>query len=169
MSTLEQLTILKTPLEKMEFRRLALNRSLEASIKLHDQLRRQIVELVKEADSLLRVEGGFTKIERGEIVDLRKKLEKLDLQIEDEQKPLVYWSKYSGTEQDTSTPTPTYINKPIDTPYVVDKVTKKRIFIRRKGVNEGVGQFEYDGTNVGSYKRDQIDIAKTFPEGLKPS
>lgn len=148
-----------------------LARDIEQQVKRRAKLladaencKRQAAECERQANELLR--PGF-RGESGTIPEAREKLAKAARMIEDFDKPLVYWSKYSGNEYAESTATPSGWSRDLPT-YIVEKVTKKRIYVRKKGEDQSL-QFEHDGTNVGRYQRDRIDIAKTFPQGVKPS
>lgn len=166
MATLEQLTIPMTALEKMELRRELLLKQVERSEREWKALTKQIEVLQKEADELRKFERGFGRTtETGKIAKQKEELAELELLIADEQKPLVYWSMYGGNVCKEPTSKPSSWG-PDSAPYVVDKVTAKRIYIRKKGGDQ-VSQYGHDGKSVSRYQRDQIAIAKTFPEGIK--
>lgn len=106
----------------------------------------------------------------GTIADKKRELAKVELAIADESKPLVYWSKYGGRKQEepTALPVSMYASQSIERPYVIDKVTAKRIYIRMKGADRQ-SQYDHTGVSISRYQKDQIDIAKTFPQGIKAS
>ena len=51
-----------------------------------------------------------------------------------------------------------------DADYIVDKITPKRIYVRKRGA-EASCFYNIDGSSLSSFGR-TIDITATFPEGL---
>ena len=89
----------------------------------------------------------------GEIRDARNKLDEAERLAADAGKVVVQWAV-----------APTRWGKQHN-PYVVEKVTAKRITIREAGESQ-VDHFRHDGASGKSYIDWRIDIAKTFPNGL---
>lgn len=98
--------------------------------------------------------GGAFGNSRGDIFFMEKHLETIDRFIGDQTKPKAHLTEGKRWQSD-------------DEEWIVDKVTPKRIFLRQKG-RERVDLYNHDGTPVSSYGR-SIDMAKTFPNGLKVS
>lgn len=107
------------------------------------EIETELKELRKERDLLV---GYWSNT--GEITSLKRKLEVVNRTIADLSLPEVVWEGIKS--RDT---------------YVVEKVTPKRIVIRERG-KEYRSQYNHDGTAVG-YSQCNIDIAATFPDGLK--
>jgi len=56
--------------------------------------------------------------------------------------------------------------EPQDGDWVLEKVTPKRIYVRKAG-KTATELFSRDGSHISSWQRWKIDVEKTFPEGLQ--
>lgn len=92
---------------------------------------------------------GHGRYVTGKLVDLRKELAVLERLIQDDELRVVVFIDSPAWRKDVT--------------YIVDKLTKKRIYIREKGIAKSTFYDRTDGTSAYS---GTIDIAATFPEGV---
>jgi hypothetical protein len=110
-----------------------------------DRIEKRLKEIKPEIE---RLGGGFFGRSDGRITRLEGYLSLALLCEEDAEKPRVVFSKAPSWGSE----------------YVVSRVTPKRIFLRSPG-SKREEQYYKDGTAVSGSS--VIDIAATFPEGLK--
>jgi hypothetical protein len=104
-------------------------------------------------ERLYEIHGGFRGY--GEMSRARQKVKVEERAARDATLRLVVWKVEPSTHWNDKSPEP----------YVVDKVTPKRIYVRRRG-EERADYYVKDGTTGKSYGASVIDVDKTFPEGL---
>jgi len=114
--------------------------------------KKELEQQAKDADQRIRQLVGFYS-SRGLIGQAERRVKTAEREARDAVGRLVVWI------------TPPWRIGKDDKPYIVDKVTPKRIYVRRQG-NERADFYEKDGTTGTRYGDSQIDVAKTFPEGL---
>lgn len=125
---------------KQEYNRLdALVESLDGQLKAAEEARDNIKS------------NGFRGAD-GQLPDVERELAQTEILIADEQKPVVHWVEGTRSSWDRDD-------------YVVDKVTAKQIYARRKGHANCI-VFQHNGLPIGGYSH-RIDIAKTFPQGVR--
>lgn len=133
MTDQEQLDDLKTKMKALNAKARALKASIETTEKV----------LAADKESFKKLVGSYR--EDGEISYNRSQIEDLKRIIEDRKKPRVVWKEKSNRSSN----------------YIVDKVTPKRISVKRVGATH-CEKFNRDGTPVSSYNRDTIDLKATF-------
>lgn len=89
-----------------------------------------------------------THFSPGAIPHKRDEIEKLRREIEDRKKPVVVWDVPPGWAEGD---------------HIVDKITPKRIVVRRIGHTPS-DQFNRDGTTVSKYSTAVIDVKATLGE-----
>lgn len=134
------------------------------------ELQYRVKLLVEEQESLWRQEQALkAQIDKmtarqrqlnnsfnrsGLIGKAKQALAQAELERDDEHRPLVVWI---GPPQLRGRP------------YVVDKVTAKRIYVRPKGHSRSCDQFNRDGTSVSRHCKDKIDLKATFGDDYEVS
>lgn len=140
-------------LEELQEKRRSVAYGIASSKEELKRIQSRLAELHTEEKELKEKERSLTGGPwggRGDIAFLEAHLATVDRFIEDHTKPKVYFANSKRLSEGS---------------WIVGKVTPKRIFVREKG-HERVDLYNHDGTPVSSYGN-TIDIAKTFPDGLK--
>lgn len=114
--------------------------------------RKELEQQTKEVEARIReIYGGFSR--NGLLLQAERSVKIAEREARDRYARLVVWVTAPWDRSD-------------DKPYIIDKVTPKRIYVRRRG-QERADYYEKDGTTGTRYGKEQIDLAKTFPEGLE--
>lgn len=118
-----------------------------------DRLYADIAEHEKQVkakqDRLRLVVGGWSN--GGELQAAERDLAKLCRELDDKQLPIVIWAEADCWHNGR---------------WVVTRITAKRIYVRAAGTDRQE-QYLHDGTSPRQYDKTRIDIAATFPNGLK--
>lgn len=126
---------------------------LEHEVVALRQRKNELEAELQTIDNRLRVlQGGFRGT--GELSAARLRVKQAEREEADAKGRLVVWGDsqpYGATEAK---------------PYIVDKITPKRIYVRRQG-QERAEFYNRDGTTDSRWCNAKIDLAKTFPEGLE--
>jgi hypothetical protein len=127
------------------------NDLLQESNRLKDELASAEATAKRARERLGKIEGSPWDRYSGELARAKSELAAAERDEADKTLPRVVWAE--GFE-------------PQDGDWVLEKVTPKRICVRKAGSNE-TELFNHDGMHISRGRKLRIDIEKTFPEGLK--
>lgn len=99
---------------------------------------------------LHQLTGGWSGT--GELANARAKVTQAQREEQDAAARLVIWEVEPYSHSNTK-------------PYIVVKITPKRIYVRPQGVSRAQ-YYNRDGLSESSWEKSKIDVAATFPEGL---
>ena len=133
------------------------NNLLEERNRLKDELASAEATAKRVRERLGKIEGSPWDRYGGELARAKSKLADAKRDEADKTLPRVVW-------QEGHSPRDEYQRH--DGDWVLEKVTPKRICIRKAGLGQ-TELFNRDGTHISRGRKLRIDIEKTFPEGLQ--
>jgi hypothetical protein len=128
--------------------------ALKAEAHTLSQRKRELHDEIDQIEHRIhQLYGGFGGW--GEIKQAKEAIKLAELKERDKVARLVVWSVEPAR----------YLHGGNDEPFIVDKVTPKRIYVRRRGETNSE-YYNKDGGSGRDYINTKIDIAATFPEGI---
>lgn len=129
---LQRITAVKTEISNYEAKMVSLRKEVQ-QLEKEIESRKLVMEMIDRPWS-----GG------GKLADARRRLAQLELDLMDCDAAPVY---FVGEEEPSAT-------------YVLEKLTEKRIYIRRRGGKSVTLYSRYDGTSVRMYGRQVLDLER---------